>query len=255
MGELLALWTTGDPTGFGVLRADQIASSAGGPAGPVAPGQLLSIYAEQLGPLPGTAAGLDAAGRIPLNLAGTQVFFDGEAAPVLYTGSSQINVQVPYSVLGKSRVTIRATYGRVPSNRVTLDVAEAAPELFQDGARTAVALNQDGSRNSFNTPARAGSIVVLFGTGAGPLRPGGVTGVPAPSPHPVAALPVRATVDGQPAEVIFAGEVPGFVGLVQFNLRISEAVRPEAAPRLAPVTVEAGGRGNRGAVFLWLRAM
>jgi uncharacterized protein (TIGR03437 family) len=254
MGELLALWTTGDPTGFGVLRAEQIASSAGGPAGPIAPGQLLSLYTEQLGPLPGVAASLDASGRLPTNLAGTQVTFDGVPAPVLYAGSSQINVQVPHSLAGKARTAVRVTYGRVPSNEAMLDVVEAAPELFQDGARSAIVVNEEGTLNRLGAPARGGSIVVLYGTGFGPTTPVGVTGAAAGLPHPVLALPISVTVDRQPAEVLFAGETPGFVGLVQINVRLAGADAPGTTPRLVPITVDVGGRINKGSVFLWLRS-
>jgi uncharacterized protein (TIGR03437 family) len=254
MGELVTLWTTGDPTGFGVLRAEQIASTAGGPAGPIAPGQMVSLYTEQLGPLPGVAATLDANGRLPIILAGTQVTFDGVPAPMLYAGSSQINVQAPHSLVGKTRTTVRVTYGRVPSNEATLEVVDAAPELFQDGSRSAIVVNEDGSLNRLGAPARGGSIVVLYGTGFGPTNPPGVTGAAAGLPHPVLSLPVAVTVDRQPAEVLFAGETPGFVGLVQINVRLPGADAPGTVPRLVPITIDAGGRMNRGSVFLWLRS-
>ncbi|MGH6961283.1 MAG: cellulase family glycosylhydrolase, partial [Dongiaceae bacterium] len=108
MGEGLILWLTGDPTGFGVLRALAIGNAAGGPAGPVAPGEIIAIYAEQLGPENPALASFDASGRLPVSLGDTQIYFDGVAAPIFFSGAFQINVQVPHFVAGARTTTIQA---------------------------------------------------------------------------------------------------------------------------------------------------
>jgi uncharacterized protein (TIGR03437 family) len=254
IGESLIFWMTGDPIGFGSLRADQIASVAGGPPTPVAPGQLISIYVEQLGPAVPVTAGFADDGRLPTNLAGTQVLFDGVPAPVLYAGSFQINAQVPYSLAGARTATMQVIYRHVPSNRLVIEVVDAAPELFHDPfTRAAIALNEDGSRNGPTAPASPGSIAVLFATGGGQTSPAGATGVQASSPHSLLTLPVDATVGGLKAEVLFAGDVPGFVGLVQINIRLPSTLGPFQSSRLVPVLLTIGGRTNRAAAFLWFR--
>ena len=147
MGEALLVVSTGDPTGFGYVAPDRIANSAGGPASPLAPGQLLSLFVEQLGPDPRRITGFDDAFRLPVNAGGTEVSFDGVPAPILYAGAFQINVQVPYSLVPGSKSTIQVWFRGVPSNRAVVDVVDAAPEIFHDFATgSAIALNEDGLR-------------------------------------------------------------------------------------------------------------
>ena len=138
VGETILSWMTGDPIGFGYLRKEAIASAAGGPASPAAPGALLSLYIEQMGPAPDVFGRLGADGRLPLELGGTEVFFDGVRAPVLFAGQYQVNVQVPYSVVPGRPVLVQVFYRGVPSNRLLLDVVPAAGELSgrASGARS-----------------------------------------------------------------------------------------------------------------------
>jgi uncharacterized protein (TIGR03437 family) len=251
LGEVILLWTTGDPGGFGLLRADMIANSAGGLAGPVAPGELVTIYTEQLGPAAGAAARWGADGKLPIELEGSTVFFDGAAVPLLFAGAFQINVQVPYELRPGTRATVQVFFRGIPSNRLSVNVTESAPEIFQDFAtRYALALNEDGSRNGPANPARSGSIVVLFASGGGQTAPAGRTGTPAVAPHPMLLLPAAVTVDGRSAGVLFAGEVPGNAGLVQVNARLP--VFNGAAARPAPVVLRVGDRSSQGAVLLWI---
>jgi uncharacterized protein (TIGR03437 family) len=254
MGEVLTLSTTGDPFGFGALRADQIANSAGGPAAPVAPGELVTIYAEQLGPAAGLGAQFDADGRLPVKLGETEVWFDGVPAPILFAGAFQINVQAPYSLQPGKTTSVQGFFYRIPSNRLTVDVVDAAPEVFNDFAtHYAISLNEDGSRNGPTNPANAGGIVVLFASGGGQTSPAGITGAATRSPHPQITLPVTLTVEGQPTEILFAGEVPGFVGLVQVNARLARSSTPAAAPRPVPISLRIGSRSNRAPVLIWIR--
>jgi uncharacterized protein (TIGR03437 family) len=85
------------------------------------------------------------------------------------------------------------------------------------------ALNGDLSENTSENPASAGSVVTVFMTGAGQLDP--ATGR--------LLSDVLATVDGTPAEVLYAGAAPGFPGVQQINVRVPPiAARNEAVVRL-----------------------
>jgi uncharacterized protein (TIGR03437 family) len=234
IGQAIIVWITGDPRGFGALRTDLIVNAASGLPGPVAPGELVTIYAEQLGPAEGAAAKMDADGNPPLELAGTRVLFNGSPVPVLSTGPFEILVQASRSLEPGGRAVVQAFYRHVPSNRVELDVVEAAPELFHElPFRYAMAANQDGSRNSSANPAAGGTIVVLYGTGGGR-----------------ATDQTEVDVDGRPAEVLFAGEAAGFVGLMQINARLPGGAG--GTRRAAPVTVRMGGRASRNPVSIWI---
>ena len=64
-------------------------------------------------------------------------------------------------------------------------------------------------------------------------------GRPAPqSPLSRAVLPVAATVGGLPAEIQYAGLAPGYVGLMQLNLRVP-GFHTSGNP--LPVTLKIGG--------------
>jgi uncharacterized protein (TIGR03437 family) len=245
-------WTTGDPFGFGFLRADAIANAAGGPAAPLVPGALMTLFVEQLGPERPAVGRLDTTGQLPRELQGTRVLIDGVAAPLLYADAYQINLQVPYELRPGATASLQVIGSAVPSNRLTVPVAEASPELFQDfSTRHVVALNQDGSRNAPGAPAAPGSIVVLFGAGAGDVVGPRQTGTPAGPVHPVALLPSRVDLAGQATEVLFAGEVPGFIGLTQLNVRLpNRAVRE---PRAESLVWTVGTRPSRSPVTLWVR--
>lgn len=253
MGQMLLTWTTGDAEGFGALRPGQIASAAGGPAGPIAPGQLVAIYVEQMGPAMGASAAFGADGKLPDYLGGTSVYFDGVSAPLLYAGAFQINVQAPFALRGKRTVTVQALWRGVPSGRAVVEVADAAPELFGDPfTRVLVAANEDGRRNGSSAPAASGSVVVIYGTGGGESLGSNETGAAASGGIRELGLrmPVAVTVDGAPAEVLFAGYAPGLVGVVQLNLRLPGQLG--TFRRMAQVVWKVGEATNRGGGVLWV---
>jgi uncharacterized protein (TIGR03437 family) len=244
------LWMTGDPGGFGTIDPTQIASAAGGFPGPVAPGEIISLYGQGIGPETAVGPRL-VSGRVDTTLGEVRVLFDGVPAPVLLAGYFQVNVQVPYEIAGRARTTVQLLYRDVPSNTVELAVAAAAPSIFTTfaGGSDALALNQDGTINGPSTPALRGSIVALFATGAGQTDPPSVTGAPADGAFN--SLRASATIAGRPAEVLYAGPAPTLVGVAQINARIP-ADLPEGTQRAA-VVVMVGGASSRSGVVLWVR--
>jgi uncharacterized protein (TIGR03437 family) len=249
MGELILLWMTGDPLGFGSVSRDQVASAAGGPAAPVAPGAIVSLYGFLFGPAADFAATLDASGRLPTTLGELQVLFDGVPAPLFYVGPFQINLQVPYSLAGQTKTNVQVFFRGIPTNVAALDVVPAVPEIFtRVGTSQAAALNQDGSINGAALPAAPGEVVVLFGTGAGVTLPPVETGRPAGPPYPPPALRLSLTMGSRPAEVLFAGTAPGFVGLLQVNARV-----PEGVTGFVPMVLTVGDRAGRNQAMIWTR--
>jgi len=250
MGQTVLSWMTGDLTGFGYLRKDAIASAAGGPATNVSPGALLSLYIEQMGPAPDQPAALTAEGRLPFSLGGAEVYFDGQKAALLFAGQYQINVQAPPNLTPGKQSILQVIYKGVPSNRLPVDIVPAAPEIFHDPfTKNALALNENGSRNGPSNPAAAGSIVVLFATGTGSATPSAAAGQPAPFPHPVLTVPASVQIDGQSAEVLFAGEVPGFIGLAQINVRLPR----QGSPGAAPIKLKIGNSESGAPVTITIR--
>jgi uncharacterized protein (TIGR03437 family) len=102
-----------------------------------------------------------------------------------------------------------------------LTIADSAPGVFQWGASRAVVTDLSGALITTANPAPAGSIVVAYLTGQGPLDNPVPTGQAAPpAPLSRALLPVQATVGDQPATVLFLGLTPGLVGVAQANLQL-----------------------------------
>jgi uncharacterized protein (TIGR03437 family) len=191
--------------------------------GPIAPGEIVTIFGRDLGPANLIGARLTAEGLLSDNLGETRVLFDGIAAPLVYVSEGQISAVAPYAIAGQSSVEVKVEFYGTLSDPVTVEVTPASPALFTQNSQgwgPAAALNQDYRLNTPANPADRGSIVILYATGEGltdqPLD--GVLGA-APLPQPV--LPITVTVGGKPAEVLYAGGAPGLVaGVIQINIRI-----------------------------------
>jgi uncharacterized protein (TIGR03437 family) len=211
--------------------------------GPVAPGELVSIFGTNLGPSKG-AYGSFTNSTLSTNVANIQVMFDSNPAPLLYVSAAQINAVVPFEVFGRTHTELTVVDSGVASAALDLTVGTAAPGIFtvtQNGMGDGAILNQDSSINSATNPAAKGSVIQVYCTGGGQTNPAGVTGHQTPGDgtglkHPVAT--VTATVGGLPATVQYAGSAPGFVeGTLQVNLQMASDV--PSGPQ--PVVLNFGG--------------
>lgn len=240
-----------------------VANGASLMAGPVAPGTIISLFGAGLGPERGVSFVL-VDGRVPTTTGGTQVLFDGVPGVVLYAQAGQVNAIVPYGVEGKESVRVEVAYGGRRVDAGVRPVAPAAPGLFtlnSTGGGGVAALNEDGSINGPNNPAKRGSIVVFYATGAGQTEPAGVDGLPAAAPYPRSVLRIRLWLQRTmvmesvfrffngfvPLEILYAGAAPGLVaGVQQINARIPEFA--ETGPAV-PVVMEVNGYGPLGATL------
>jgi uncharacterized protein (TIGR03437 family) len=251
MGQVQLLWLTGDPTGFGVLAKELTASAAGGPAAPIAPGEIVSFYGYLFGPANNTTAAFDSSGNLPTTLDGVRILFDGEAAPLFVTGPFLITAQAPYSTQGKDHVSVQLFFQEIPSNMIQLVVQEAVPGIVATlGTTEAVVVNQDGRINSASSPATGGSVVVMYATGYGQTSPPGVTGQPSHVPEARPLLPLTLTIGGNPSPILYAGEAPGYVGLLQINARVPDT-GSGAKTRAVPVVLQVGPHSSIAGVTIW----
>ena len=182
-------------------------------AGPVAPGEIVSIFGTGLGPESGVAGALDASGLLLNLVAGVEARFDGVPAPLFYVQSGQVNLQVPYTVAGTAATHLEMRYQGAVAGSIDLPVAAAVP-----GVLPAV-INQDGSTNSDSAPAPPGTVLTLYATGEGLGDGANIAGQPASAPFSHPALAVAVSIAGMPAEILYAGSAPGMVGLMQINVR------------------------------------
>ena len=201
--------------------------------GPLAPGEIFSIFGQGIGPTVAVTGTFDEVGTLSTTLADVQVLFIGTPvsatpAPLYYVQANQINAQVPYQMAGQASAQLQVVYQGVTLAVMQVSIAAANPALFtlNYGTGNAVVVNQDGSINSAQHPAPRGSIVVLYATGEGQTSPAGVTGQAAAAPFPLPVLSVSLTMAGIPANILFAGEAPGFVGLLQINAQVPSGFVP-----------------------------
>lgn len=245
----LSGWPATNPSGLAAaapvptFSAASILNSASLTAGPVAPGELISIFGQNLGP--SSPQGLQLAdGNVTTSLAGVQVLFNGVAGPMILAYSTQLNVLVPFEVQGSASVTVQVVYNNLTSGPVSIPVAPAAAGIYTanaSGTGQAAALNQDYSYNNSGQPAAPGSFVTLYMTGAGQTNPGGVDGFVDQNAGTLSRpiLPVTAEIGGRPATVLYAGSSVDIVsGVIQVTLLVPSGL--PAGPQPVTVTVGSG---------------
>ena len=166
----------------------------------VAPGQLLSLFGNDLAP---STSPSPTSGVVP-STSTFGVYFNDIPAPILYSSAQQINLQVPFEIAGQSTVQMQVVDRQTPlhlSETYTLGVVQRQPAIYltpatiasrinsytECGGATvfgvaAAALNADGTINDCTNPAPAGSMVTLFVNGLGPVTPALTTGAIDPAP-------------------------------------------------------------------------
>jgi uncharacterized protein (TIGR03437 family) len=182
--------------------------------GPVAPGEILTIYGSGIGPQQGVPGTLDSSGLVANLLGGSEVHFDGVPAPMFYAQAGQINVQAPYTIAGQAATYVEVIYQGQTVAASSLSVAAAAPAVFP------TILNPDGSWNSAANPAPQGGILTFFATGEGLTNGSNIAGQAAEAPYATPQLPVVVAVGSGTAAVLFAGEAPGLVGMLQVDAQL-----------------------------------
>ncbi len=169
-------------------------------SGRVSPGEAISIYGLHLSPE-------------------TSLTIDGAAAPILYTSDTQINAVTPLALQNTTTATLRLSVSAadLPEFRLAVDVA--IPEVFRMSDGSAAAINQDGTLNSKDNPAKAGSIVSIWATGTGWIQ--GTDGQIQTEVQPFGTCAIY-NESHQGAVVTYSGAAPGLItGIVQINFQVN----------------------------------
>ena len=227
------------------LSAANITNAASFKGGPVSPGELITIFGANFGPAEPVGAQLDSMGKVSSNLSGTQLLFDGVAAPLVYSVAGQVSAVVPFEVSGRAQTMVQYAFNDVRSSAIAVNVVAATPAIFAanaTGSGPGLILAPDYLVINESNPAAAGSTVLILATGAGIVEGGAVTGtIAAPGKQ---VLPVSATVGGRPATLTYAGPAPNLVnGVLQVNLLIPGGLDPGPQPIVLTVGDAASQRG------------
>jgi len=234
-----------------------ITNAASEVAGAVAPGEIVEISGQTVGPSPSVTSTIPATGNLPTTggpaVGATTVTFNGTAAPIIYTGSSATSVQVPYEVAGSATASVVLTVGTQTSKIFTVPAAPTSPGLFTTdftGGNGVVALNADGTVNSAANPAARGATVTLFATGEGVTSPADADGVVETTNTRVPVAPVSVTIGGTAATTGTGSSTPKDIsGVLMMTVTVPASIPAGAAN----VVLTAGGVASTQTVVLFVK--
>lgn len=227
-------------------------------ASDIAQGAIFVVFGSNMGP-----AALTQASALPLttSLSGTSIRFTPVAggasvdAFMVYTSAGQLAGLLP-STAAVGDYNISVTYNGATSAGVRTRVVQRAYGMITlNSAGTGLAVIQNASESSrvmqFTAPARPGQVMVLWGTGLGPIT---VPDNQAPGVQDLrAAANVRVIVGGIEVEPLYAGRSPSLPGADQINFVVpanvttgcSVPLQVRVAGVTSPTTamsIAAGGR-------------
>jgi uncharacterized protein (TIGR03437 family) len=192
---------------------------------PVAPGGLISVYGQQMSPVNIATQQIP----LPTALGESCLTVNGVAVPMLFVSGQQINGQLPANVNGNATMTL-FTPGGI-SNNFYFSILSAAPSIFRSGTagpETGLATiyrNDNGQLITPTNPIHPGDIIIIYATGMGRTSPFVDSGLPAPAlPLPNTVISASVTLGGAPLNVLYAGLVPGEVGVYQINASVPSGV-------------------------------
>jgi uncharacterized protein (TIGR03437 family) len=229
-----------------------VVSAASFLPGAVAPGELVTIFGSFLGPDELVKLRLTASDQVDTNLADTQVYFDGIAAPLVYVTSGQISAIVPYAIAGRTSVRIEVERNLIRSAVTDVPVQALVPEIFTaDASGQAAAVNEDGTVNTAENGIEPGKIIILYATGEGVVSPGQPDGKVIRDELSRPMEPVSVQINGQEAEVLYAGSAPMMPsGVMQLNVRTPADLARGSRPT---VVLKVGSVSSRGPASITIR--
>ena len=204
----------------------------------IAQGSFFAIFGTKLGP---ATPQPNEVFPIPDNLGGVTVTVTQGSitrkAYLVYVSDAQINAIMPSDApLGNVQVTVNYN-GSTTGTAAVVNIAFAINSTA-GGTGPGIINNYNSSTdqplNTASTPAKAGQVEILVGTGLGPIT------APDNQPPPVGVptTPLQVWVGAQQASVAYSGRAPGIAGQDQINFTV-----PANAPTgcSVPVQVNAGG--------------
>ena len=220
-GTTLGILQSLDPT---PLITD-VVNGASLNAGPVAPGEIISVKGIRLGPADevyGEATEDNLFYRT--DLSGVKVFVDEFQVPILSASWNKVKVVAPYALSGREQANVRVEYNGLRTLPFRVDIAQANPGIFtldETGQGQALARVEDYTFITPGNPAIRGSQMILYMTGEGLNSPAGVDGRITGDTLTSPVLGAQVLIGGVPAEVSYVGSTPGQIaGFLQINLKV-----------------------------------
>ena len=207
----------------------------------VAPLEIVTLFGANVGPANLVLGQVDGSGKLGTTVGGTRVLFDGVAAPILYASATQTGVVVPAGAgQGGSTILTVERNGTLVGGSLSVGMVTSKPALFtanSSGVGQVAAFNQDGSLNSPSNPAEPGSVITLYGTGAGLMDRALVDGqiMDGNLARPKGAVAVK--FGKLAGKIYYAGTAPF---LVNGALQVNVGIPAEALPGAIAVQISVG---------------
>jgi len=220
------------------VLADGILSIADpSPFSPVAPGSFLALLGERL------SQGQDRSQGAPwaTQLAGAIITINEKRMPIQLAEDGRLIGMVPFGIEVNTNHQILAQRGATYSFPVPVDVAAAQPAVFltEDGQPDI----RDGDDRLIGEENPAAGRIRILCVGLGPVQPSLPAGEAGPSsPRAEVVEPVKLTVGGMAASVVFAGLAPDRVGLYLIEADLPTEI---SAGTAVPVVIEVAGQSSK----------
>jgi uncharacterized protein (TIGR03437 family) len=253
--SVIRLMTPAPPSISGVITA-----SAFGGFTSIAPGAWIEIYGSALAADSRAWTSADFKGvNAPTSLDGTTVTIGGQSAFISYISPGQVNALVPSNVsTGQQQITVTTALGTSAAYPVIVNPTEAGmlakPNFKIGGMQYVGALFPD--LQTFVAPpgavpgvtsqrAKPGDVIVIFGTGFGPVTPNIPAGQIAPGSSTL-TVPLQIYFGSALATLQYSGLAPGLVGVYQFNVVVPNVPASDAVQ----VSFSLGGAiGAQGVLY------
>ena len=171
---------------------------------------------------------------LPDELGGVRVLTIGKPNPMLFVSPSQLTFVTRWSFKPLTHDPMQVEVNGDIGNTIEFAILESNPGIFSldfSGTGQGAILNPDFSVNGPDNPSD--SFIVVYGTGGGRTDPICENGELAPveEPLPRLKLPSTASVDGEPADVLYAGSAPGLIcGMNQWTVLPANSPSGPAVP-------------------------
>lgn len=196
-------------------------------AGFIAPGEIIVLYGNNLGPAAIATPQFTASSTgFPTNIAGTEVLFNGAPAPLLFVESGAISLVVPFEVTS-SPAHVQVSVNGTLTNEVDMKVYAVEPAQWPS------IVNSNGSINSAANPANPNDVVSIYVTGAGPTSPALTDGQFVNDATHLMTDTVQVLIGNNLATIPYAGAAPGSVaGQMQLVVQIPPGTPAGSVPYL-----------------------
>lgn len=169
---------------------------------------------------------------LPQTLGDITVRLSDRLLPLFYVSPDQINVQIPTG-LAPGDYSLTAKWEGHPEVSAAFSIVRNAPGLFTrivDDRSFVVALHQDGTFVTAESPARRAETITIYGTGFGPYTKPALDGFALPESMVLPLVDKLEIVAGdQVLQPVWAGAATGFVGATIVRMRIGDELPAASA--------------------------